>query len=129
MCVQNLVPIGPQATTCVPSEGYTHTHRQTHTHTLLYRYRFILVYVSGFLTNEAAKINISPSLSSSCGISRSLLTFSSDRGLPYKFSSFIKHINFMLIRLILRKKIVNIVFCNAQKVQKIAVKVHQCPDV
>ena len=23
MCVQNLVPIGPQATTCIPSEGYT----------------------------------------------------------------------------------------------------------
>ena len=35
MCVQNWVPIGPQATTCIPSEGYTHTH----THTLLYRYR------------------------------------------------------------------------------------------
>ena len=35
MCVQNLVPIGPQATTCIPSEGYTHRH----THTLLYRYK------------------------------------------------------------------------------------------
>ena len=34
MCVQNLVPIGPQATTCIPSEGYTHT--QTDTHTLSY---------------------------------------------------------------------------------------------
>ena len=29
MCVQNVVPIGQQATTCIPSEGYTHT--QTHT--------------------------------------------------------------------------------------------------
>ena len=38
MCVQNLVPIGPQATTCIPSEGYTHrqTDRQTETHTLSY---------------------------------------------------------------------------------------------
>ena len=38
MCVQNLVPIGPQATTCIPSEGYTHTQtdRQTETHTLSY---------------------------------------------------------------------------------------------
>ena len=38
MCVQNLVPIGPQATTCIPSEGYTHrqTDRQTDTHTLSY---------------------------------------------------------------------------------------------
>ena len=26
MCVPNLVPIGPQATTCIPSEGYTHRH-------------------------------------------------------------------------------------------------------
>ena len=26
MCVPNLVPIGPQATTCIPSEGYTHTY-------------------------------------------------------------------------------------------------------
>ena len=34
MCVQNLVPIGPQATTCIRSEGYT--HRQTDTHTLSY---------------------------------------------------------------------------------------------
>ena len=34
MCVPNLVPIGPQATTCIPSEGYTHTY--THTHTLSY---------------------------------------------------------------------------------------------
>ena len=32
MCVQNLVPIGPQATTCIPSEGYTHRHTHTHTH-------------------------------------------------------------------------------------------------
>ena len=31
MCVQNVVPIGPQATTCIPSEGYTHTHTDTHT--------------------------------------------------------------------------------------------------
>ena len=45
MCVQNLVPIGPQATTCIPSEGYTHTQtdRQKlgNTHTLVYRYRYI----------------------------------------------------------------------------------------
>ena len=32
MCMPNLVPIGPQATMCIPSEGYTHTH----THTLSY---------------------------------------------------------------------------------------------
>ena len=32
MCVPNLVPIGPQAATCIRPEGYTHTHRQTHTH-------------------------------------------------------------------------------------------------
>ena len=32
MCVPHLVPIGPQATTCIPSEGYTHTY----THTLSY---------------------------------------------------------------------------------------------
>ena len=36
MCVQNLVPIGPQAMTCIPSEGYTHTHTHTDTHTLSY---------------------------------------------------------------------------------------------
>ena len=38
MCVQNLVPIVPQATMCIPSEGYTHTHTHTdrHTHTLSY---------------------------------------------------------------------------------------------
>ena len=40
MCVQNLVPIGPQATTCIPLEGYTHRQTDRHTHTLLYRYRF-----------------------------------------------------------------------------------------
>ena len=80
--------------------------------------------MSGFLTNEAAKVNISLSLLSSCGISRSLFTFSSDRRLHCKFSSFIKQIHFMLVRLILRKKIANTVFCNAQKVQKMAVKVH-----
>ena len=33
MCVPNLVPIGPQATTCIASEGYTHRHTDTHTHT------------------------------------------------------------------------------------------------
>ena len=32
MRVPNLVPIGPQAATCIPSEGYTHTD----THTLSY---------------------------------------------------------------------------------------------
>ena len=32
MCVPNLVPIGPQATTCIPSEGYTDTYSHTHTH-------------------------------------------------------------------------------------------------
>ena len=26
MCVPNLVPIGPQATTCILSEEYTHRH-------------------------------------------------------------------------------------------------------
>ena len=30
MRVPNLVPIGPQAATCIRPEG--HTHRQTHTH-------------------------------------------------------------------------------------------------
>ena len=42
MRVPNLVPIGPQAATCIRREGYTHrqTDRQTHTHTLLYRYRY-----------------------------------------------------------------------------------------
>ena len=34
MRVPNLVPIGPQAATCMRPEGYT--HRQTHTHTLSY---------------------------------------------------------------------------------------------
>ena len=34
MCVPNLVPIGPQAATCIRPEGYTHT--QTDTHTLSY---------------------------------------------------------------------------------------------
>ena len=63
-----------------------------------------------------------PSLLSSCGISRSLFTFSSERRLHCKFSSFIKQIHFMLVRLILRKKIV---FFNAQKVQKIDGKVYQ----
>ena len=38
--------------------------------------------MSGFLKNEPANVNISPSsLLSSCGISRSLFTFSSDRRL------------------------------------------------
>ena len=36
MRVPNLVPIGPQAATCIPSEGYTHTHTHTDTHTLSY---------------------------------------------------------------------------------------------
>ena len=40
MCVQNLVPIGPQATTCIPSEGYTHTH----TDTLSYICRYICIF-------------------------------------------------------------------------------------
>ena len=47
MCVQNVVPIGSQATTCIPSEGYTHTHRQTDTHTLSYidiDYMYILLH-------------------------------------------------------------------------------------
>ena len=35
MRVPNLIPIGPQAATCIRPEGYTHRH----THTLLYRYR------------------------------------------------------------------------------------------
>ena len=34
MRVPNLVPIGPQAATCIRPEGYTHT--QTDTHTLSY---------------------------------------------------------------------------------------------
>ena len=38
MCVQNLVPIGLQATTCIPSEGYTHTQTDRNTHTLLKSY-------------------------------------------------------------------------------------------
>ena len=38
MRVPNLVPIGPQAATCIRPEGYTHrqTDRQTDTHTLSY---------------------------------------------------------------------------------------------
>ena len=46
MFVPNLVPIGPQATTCIPSEGYTHRH----THTLVYRYRLSLAYYKMFFT-------------------------------------------------------------------------------
>ena len=35
MCVPNLVPIGPQAKTCIRLKGYTqrYTHLHTHTHT------------------------------------------------------------------------------------------------
>ena len=64
-----------------------------------------------------------------CTISRSLFTCSSDRRLHCTFSSFIKHIHFMLVRLILRKKIANTVFFNAHNVQTIAGKAHQCTDV
>ena len=53
MCVQNLVPIGPPATTCIPSEGYTHTHTDRHTHTLLYRYRLNVVENSRLETRRA----------------------------------------------------------------------------
>ena len=35
----------------------------------------------------------------------------------------------MLVRLILRNELADIVFCNVQKVQKMDVKVPQCPDV
>ena len=35
----------------------------------------------------------------------------------------------MLVRLILRNELANIVFWNVQKVQKMDVKVPQCPDV
>ena len=34
----------------------------------------------------------------------------------------------MLVRLILRNELANIVFCNVQNVQKMDVKVPQCPD-
>ena len=57
------------------------------------------------------------------------LHFPGTARLHCKFSSLIKQIHVMLVRLILIKKIANTVFCNAQKVHKMAVKVHQCPDV
>ena len=69
-------------------------------------------------------------LLSSCSIYRSLFTFSSERRLHCNFSSFFfKQIHAMFLRLILCKKIANVVFFDAQKVQKIADKVHLCPDV
>ena len=76
--------------------------------------------MSGFLKNWAAKINIYPSLLSSCSIFRSLFTLQ---------SFYFYHVHFMLVRLILRNELANIVFCNVQKVQKMDVKVPQCPDV
>ena len=47
MFVQNLVPIGPQATTCIPSEGCTHTY----THTLSYIDIDISVHVKRWFRN------------------------------------------------------------------------------
>ena len=62
MFVQNLVPIGPQATTCIPSEGYTHTHTHGHTHTLLYRYRWLQEpkFIVNLLSLEQICFNIRP---------------------------------------------------------------------
>ena len=49
MRVPNLVPIGPQAATCIRPEGYTHrqTDRQTDTHTLSYIDIDLLLYRDG----------------------------------------------------------------------------------
>ena len=60
MCVQNLVPIGPQSTTCIPSEGHTHTY--TYTHTLSY---IDIDYDIPFLLQEKDTSNLLESVCSS----------------------------------------------------------------
>ena len=78
MCVQNLVPIGPQATTCIPSEEYTHTHTDTHT----LSYIDILAGLPGFARDSHTTIM------SICAFHFYIIYFhffSADHGIPQTF--------------------------------------------
>ena len=78
----------------------------------------------GFVKKDAENINISPVCCRPAAFPVHCLQFSATAA----FSTFIKQIHLMFVRLILCKETANIVFSNAQKVQKSDVKVHLCPD-